>query len=128
MEMDNDTLLIGIGCNIIEAPPVEATGIDGGRPATCIIEHLVNAENKSIEDRKLDAQENLSKQIANHIFSNIISWIASDDSVTSVTTEYMRYVAIIEYFVIFMTVVLTSLFHQKICGHESAVTSTRRTF
>jgi biotin-(acetyl-CoA carboxylase) ligase len=39
IEMEGDFLLVGIGCNVMTAPEVATTGIDGGRPPTCIREH-----------------------------------------------------------------------------------------
>lgn len=32
-------MLVGIGCNVMNAPEVEATGSDGGRPATSVRAH-----------------------------------------------------------------------------------------
>lgn len=39
IEMDGDHLLIGIGCNVMTAPIVGETGINGGRPSTSLSEH-----------------------------------------------------------------------------------------
>jgi len=39
IEMDGDRLLIGIGCNVMTAPVVGETGVDGGRPSTSLSEH-----------------------------------------------------------------------------------------
>lgn len=39
MEMVGDYLLIGIGCNVFAAPPVVDHGENGGRRATCLVDH-----------------------------------------------------------------------------------------
>tara|TARA_A100001015_G_scaffold312841_1_gene418807 strand:- start:3288 stop:3725 length:438 start_codon:yes stop_codon:yes gene_type:complete len=40
MEMEDDYLLIGIGCNVMVAPIIENEGDDSGRQSTCVIDHI----------------------------------------------------------------------------------------
>ena len=40
MEMEDDYLLIGIGCNVMVAPIIENEGDDSGRQSTCVVDHI----------------------------------------------------------------------------------------
>ena len=39
IEIEDGTLFVGIGCNVLSAPEVPAEGQNGGRPATCLAKH-----------------------------------------------------------------------------------------
>jgi hypothetical protein len=93
MELDGDRLFIGIGCNVVQAPSIELTGADGGRPATCIKDHYISSG--SIEGSTQESSEipdDFAFDIANGIFTSVLSWIQSEDTVAAVTEEYMRQV------------------------------------
>lgn len=50
IEMDDDRLLIGIGCNVMTAPVVTEVGIDGGRQSTSLSEHDLYTSSPLLSD------------------------------------------------------------------------------
>lgn len=90
MELENDRLVVGIGCNVGSSPSVDATGVQGGRPSTSLAEY-----NPSIKSYKNDSNELVTPphhQIAEDMFQSIKYWILSEetDTVNSVVNDFEK--------------------------------------
>jgi hypothetical protein len=64
IEIENDTLYIGIGCNITAAPVIPSSGDNAGRQATCLLNHYKN------DSDGITIRNNL----ANDIFRKVLRW------------------------------------------------------
>jgi len=72
IEYSNDYFLIGIGCNIIDAPNIDSAGPQRGRKATSLNKYITSNNLSSIEKTEL------SKELANLIISDTANWISHD--------------------------------------------------
>lgn len=82
IEIENDRILVGIGCNIAEAPPVPHAGSDKGRQSTCIHDHVHDEECRINSDASM---------IASEIIEMTKQWIKSEDSAEHVVNEFQSY-------------------------------------
>lgn len=107
IEFEDDYFLIGIGCNVMTAPTIQAIGAEGGRPATCLAEH--NYEIKSYLDLEITSggiSENLMtsntpniplplkletsdfhKMVAIDLFKKFESWIEEANDTNSLIIQ-----------------------------------------
>jgi hypothetical protein len=116
IEMEGDFLLVGIGCNVMTAPEVASTGIDGGRTATCLREHNVEIETiwreyqqtgkegmeeiketlmvEKAEDFRLDpviGKEDIHKKLTVDIVKKFKEWIENQqDDDSTVIEDFSR--------------------------------------
>jgi len=67
VEIDDDRMLVGIGCNIASAPSVPTSGPDRGRLATCLYAH----------NEQLSRDKEAYKALASDIAAGFSEWIAS---------------------------------------------------
>ncbi len=79
IEVENDRLLVGIGCNVAEAPLVPSAGSDKGRQSTCIHEHADKDECRPDTD---------ASKIAAEIIERAKEWTKAADSVNFVINEF----------------------------------------
>lgn len=80
IEMEDDHFIIGIGCNVMIAPPVLASGSESGRPSTALIEHshvlqayMENLQTSSLAARgdSLQAEQSVSGDVVSDNGSNL---------------------------------------------------------
>ena len=78
IEIENDNVLVGIGCNIGDAPIVEINGKNGGRKSTCLYDYKLRLYSENNENNV----KNVRNMVANSILNNIKNWIeeANDTS------------------------------------------------
>jgi hypothetical protein len=123
IEMENDHLLIGVGCNVLNAPVVPSTGSDVGRASTALVFHNdnlklhyenVNAEQDESELTEIDINGEVKRMIAvrqhadsesisssslHHIIASEIvakfeDWIDSgSDSASAVVNDFSRHMS-----------------------------------
>ena len=88
IEIENDSILIGVGCNTAEAPSVDKEGSNGGRPATCLADY--NDEYKVLlsEGNTKDLFEKINKDIAGEIYDRMVAWLSSTDSSKNIIEEF----------------------------------------
>lgn len=79
IEVENDRLLVGIGCNIAEAPSVPNAGTDKGRQSTCVHEHADEGECRPDTD---------ASKIASEIIERAKEWVKATDTSEFVTNEF----------------------------------------
>lgn len=79
IEIENDRILVGIGCNIAEAPPVPHAGSDKGRESTCVHDHADAEECRPEKD---------ALTIASEIIEMAKQWMQSVDSMEFVVNEF----------------------------------------
>lgn len=106
IEMEDDHFLVGIGCNIVEAPPVTPDGNECGRPSTALIEHSTSIQNY-IESLKCQNQDTsvddsvsaqskeefpkLHRRLSKEIVAKFEDWIFSQsDSPARVLGDFSR--------------------------------------
>lgn len=82
IEVDNNRMLIGIGCNIGSAPVVDKTGSQAGRPSTCLADHNPNI---------LDESSALHHEVAIEIFDAIKGWLNNIDSSAQIIEDFQQY-------------------------------------
>lgn len=68
IEIEDGYVLVGIGCNIATAPTIDVSGGEGGRSATCLVNHM--GDKGQVVD---------TVTIATDIISAIARWISSSD-------------------------------------------------
>lgn len=97
IELDNDRMLVGIGCNVGSAPSVDATGQQGGRPSTCLadfnpdIQAYKQAQNPSaivFETDMTNYDEPPHHVIAKEIFYSIKDWLSQRDDVINIVRDF----------------------------------------
>jgi len=82
IEIEDDRLLIGIGCNVGAAPEVPLAGADEGRPSTCVKDNV---------DAKEECPEPcaMALDIAQEIVDSTRAWIdAQQDTAEYVVNEF----------------------------------------
>jgi biotin-[acetyl-CoA-carboxylase] ligase BirA-like protein len=85
IEIENNNVLVGIGCNIGSAPTVETNGKNGGRKSTCLYDYKLRQYNENNETNV----KNVRNMIANSIMNNIMNWIEEgNDSSSLVINEF----------------------------------------
>lgn len=72
IEIENGTVLVGVGCNVDRAPAIESTGIDGGREAVSLRE-VWKDRNAASPDSFDSRQECFS--LSQDIFQSFSAWI-----------------------------------------------------
>ncbi len=72
IEVENGTLLVGVGCNLLTTPSVQKVGSESGRDATCLQEHLPTFDSSS-------SLYSLRDQLASTILMKIEDWILLRD-------------------------------------------------
>ena len=73
IEIEDDMVLIGIGCNIMSAPTIDRTGLQHGRAATCLADHnnLEKTDDQLCESvSPPDNDDSLSSSCINHSIIN----------------------------------------------------------
>lgn len=98
IEIEDDNVLVGIGCNVLEAPTVESSGSEGGRSSTCLAKHNKdimnnnNDHNISIDNNNKVVSLNVSDppllELAVDIIESIDTWLQNEDTVTSVLKDF----------------------------------------
>ena len=58
IEIENNRMFIGIGCNIESKPIIDTSGSDSGREATCLAEHNSNIFNESLNSQIIFNEKN----------------------------------------------------------------------
>ena len=85
--MQDDYVVVGIGCNINSKPSITSSGANGGRPATCIREHLAaggaEAETQGGEEGAVDpGMEEIRVQLARDIMEYCNQWLHPSNPTT----------------------------------------------
>ena len=77
IEIEDDFMIIGIGCNIMTAPTVETSGGDNGRSATCLARHIdcSTDDHSSSPTNTCSALGHLHKEIASEIYGALSAHI-----------------------------------------------------
>ena len=90
MEMEDNNLLIGIGCNVVMAPVIENTGNNDGRQATCLKDHIQNdIDDGSSLDRGCEYP--LTDRMAKNIVNRLSQWIlSSSDCADNVVADFSK--------------------------------------
>ena len=96
IEIENNIVLVGIGCNVCEAPMINTNGIEGGRPSTCLKNHNMNIINTvdnilTSNDNKLESllQSHPSLlELAVDIVESINTWLQNSDTTFSVIKDF----------------------------------------
>lgn len=94
IEIEDDFMIIGIGCNIMTAPTVENSGDDNGRPATCLASHIdCSSDNSSSSPNDTcSAIGHLHKEIASEIYDALSAHILQPvDTAERVVFDFERY-------------------------------------
>lgn len=73
MEIENNCLLVGIGCNISHAPPIPLSGPNAGRESTCLMDHL-DLRNTTIQ-RDISESVKLRDIIVKEIYRKVLMWL-----------------------------------------------------
>jgi biotin-(acetyl-CoA carboxylase) ligase len=84
IEVENDFLHAGIGCNVVAAPDVPSEGPDAGRIPTSIAEHLANDGIYSTSDKLSSTYHDIAYEIANAFRR----WLSSEDSQSEVINDF----------------------------------------
>lgn len=84
IEIEDDKLLIGIGCNVAVAPEVPTSGTDKGRQSTCVQDHM------DFEDKEECPEPGvLALEIAEKISAATCAWLdAATDTAEYVVNEF----------------------------------------
>ena len=97
IEIENDYIVVGIGCNMFHAPVVSGAGADAGRHATCVWSHCQlpsNRDESSEEDR--NALDDVKKQAAIRslgvkLYTAVSRWLEGKaDSGGAVVDDFQR--------------------------------------
>lgn len=74
--MENDMLVVGIGCNLITTPIIDKTGSEAGRDATCLQDHLDPSKviSNLNSDSNVDDLYYLRDVLASNILTRISNW------------------------------------------------------
>ena len=88
IEIENDSILLGIGCNTAEAPTVDKGGSNGGRPATCLAEYNDEYNEHLSRENAKDFYERINKDIAAEIYERLTLWLSSNDCSENVIGEF----------------------------------------
>ena len=84
IEIEDDRMLIGIGCNVAVAPEMPAFGADKGRQSTSVKEHMGFERGE-----KASESGELALGIAEEIFASTRAWLdAATDSAEYVVNEF----------------------------------------
>ena len=98
IEVEGDFMLIGIGCNIMTAPPVETTGVNNGRQSTCLARHITSCGSSGADvqiDNLTDTCPSLGelhKEIAAEIYGALSALIQQPkETAEQVVVDFERY-------------------------------------
>jgi BirA family biotin operon repressor/biotin-[acetyl-CoA-carboxylase] ligase len=76
IEVENDRLLIGIGCNVLTAPEVSNIGAEAGRASTCLADHnnycagkTSGSDNEAVSSTLVDASSESIPKVHTYVFS-----------------------------------------------------------
>jgi biotin-(acetyl-CoA carboxylase) ligase len=89
IEVERDTILVGIGCNVLTSPEVQKSGDNSGRDAGCIADYICFddvSEEESDSARASPAIE-YRNLLARAIFDHTTQWISDSDSAERVVFE-----------------------------------------
>lgn len=107
IEMEDDHFLIGIGCNIMEAPPVAPDGEECGRPSTALVHHsgVLQQYKASLETNSVESVSSeegsvgnasqrfplVHRRVAKEITAKFEEWIESrSDTPERVIEDFSR--------------------------------------
>ncbi|CAM9907019.1 unnamed protein product, partial [Ectocarpus fasciculatus] len=80
IEIENDFIIVGIGCNMFQAPVVKEVGVDAGRQATC--------DHSALDDSKKQA---VIRSLGVKLFAAVSCWLDSKgDSGDAVIKDFQR--------------------------------------
>lgn len=82
IEMEDDYLLVGIGCNVRTAPSIDSKGADAGRTSTAIALH--NPTMLQQQDDIFDAHRRVSLAI----YQRFEEWLQSSDSAERIIADF----------------------------------------
>jgi len=99
IEIEDNSVLVGIGCNVLEAPKVDSNGAEGGRASTSISKHNQNIMNINNNDNNISTNsdskvESLSTSdppllgLAVDIVEAIDEWLQNEDTASSVLKDF----------------------------------------
>lgn len=99
IEIEDNSVLVGIGCNVLEAPKVDSNGSDGGRASTSISKHNQNIMNINNNDNNISTNsdnkvESISTSdppllgLAVDIVEAIDEWLQNEDTASSVLKDF----------------------------------------
>jgi biotin-[acetyl-CoA-carboxylase] ligase BirA-like protein len=98
IEIDDDNVVVGIGCNVCEAPTVDSNGAEAGRVSTCLSKHnkdiLNNVDYDSIVTNTDNKVETLLEThppllgLAVDIVEAIDIWLQNKDTPSSVLKDF----------------------------------------
>jgi biotin-(acetyl-CoA carboxylase) ligase len=100
IEVEGDFMLIGIGCNIMTAPPVETTGLNNGRQSTCLARHITSCGSSDADaDVQIEILTDtcpslgeLHKEIAAEIYGALSTLILQPkETAEQVVVDFERY-------------------------------------
>lgn len=95
IEIENDFIIVGIGCNMFQAPVVKEVGVDAGRQATCVWNHCYHPSDPSSEEDH-SALDDAKKQavirsLGVKLFAAVSCWLDSKaDSGDAVIKDFQR--------------------------------------
>ncbi len=92
IEMENDYMLIGIGCNVRTAPTIDAQGKDAGRSSTAICLHNTSIQKQCEQSKEDDISSpfHYHKVISIAIFKQFEQWLNSYDNGALVIEDFSR--------------------------------------
>jgi len=99
IEIEDNSVFVGIGCNVLEAPKVDSNGSDGGRASTSISKHNQNIMNinnnyNNISTNSDNKVESISTSdppllgLAVDIVEAIDEWLQNEDTASSVLKDF----------------------------------------
>jgi BirA family biotin operon repressor/biotin-[acetyl-CoA-carboxylase] ligase len=97
IEIENNIALVGIGCNVCEAPIINTNGVEGGRPSTCLKNHNMNIVNNVDSNIVTNKENKLVSllpsnpsllELAVDIVESINTWLESSDTTSSVIRDF----------------------------------------
>ena len=101
IEIEDNSVLVGIGCNVLEAPKVDSNGTDGGRASTSIFKHNQNIMNNNNNNNDNNISTNSDNKVesistsdppllglAVDIVEAIDEWLQNEDTASSVLKDF----------------------------------------
>ena len=98
IEIENDKLLIGIGMNVMSAPPVPDSNddADAGRSSTCIYNHQTAEQQQCSsggggggeDDCSSEQQDGIIQGLADEVGESVQKWLASQDTGAAVIDDF----------------------------------------
>lgn len=99
IEIDDDSVVVGIGCNVCEAPTVDLNGAEAGRASTCLSKHNSNIVNNGSNENSIvtNSDNKVETLLESHppllglavdIVEAIDTWLQNKDTSSSVLKDF----------------------------------------